>query len=66
MHESGYPEANPFCYRDVRTERAEKEVHTLIPSARLYELTGTQILRINTIYQLYADKLAEKALQLRG
>lgn len=62
MHESGYPEANPFCYRDVRTERAEKEVHTLIPSARLYELTGTQILRINTIYQLYADKLDRKGV----
>ncbi len=60
MHESGYPEANPFCYRDVRTERAENEVHALIPADRLYELTGTQILRINTIYQLFADKIAGK------
>jgi rhamnulokinase len=60
MHESGYPEANPFCYRDVRTELAEKEVHALLPAARLYELTGTQVLRINTIYQLFADKLAGK------
>src|SRR5882757_5475041 len=58
LHESGYPEANPFCYRDVRTEHAEKRVHALIPVERLYELTGTQILRINTIYQLFADKLA--------
>ena len=60
MHESGHPEANPFCYRDVRTERAENEVHALISPAHLYELTGTQILRINTIYQLFADKLAGK------
>jgi rhamnulokinase len=60
MHETGYPESNPFCYRDVRTERAETEVHALISPARLYELTGTQILRINTIYQLFADKLAGK------
>ena len=60
MHESGYPEANPFCYRDTRTEIAETEVHALIPASRLYELTGTQILRINTIYQLFADKLAGK------
>ena len=60
IHESGYPEANPFCYRDMRTELAEKEVHALLPAARLYELTGTQILRINTIYQLFADKLAGK------
>jgi rhamnulokinase len=58
MHESGYPEADPFCYRDVRTERSESEVHALISPERLYELTGTQILRINTIYQLFADKLA--------
>ncbi|HEY2822314.1 MAG TPA: FGGY family carbohydrate kinase [Candidatus Acidoferrum sp.] len=60
LHESGYPEANPFCYRDVRTERAETEVHALISPSRLYELTGTQILRINTVYQLFADKLAGK------
>jgi rhamnulokinase len=60
MHESGLAEAAPFCYRDVRTERAENEVHRLIAPARLYELTGTQILRINTIYQLFADKLARR------
>ena len=60
MHESGYPESDPFCYRDVRTERAENEVHALVSPSRLYELTGTQILRINTIYQLFADKLAGK------
>src|ERR1700722_16736648 len=60
IHESGYPEADPFCYRDVRTERSESEVHALISPERLYELTGTQILRINTIYQLFADKLAGK------
>src|ERR1700684_4559227 len=60
MHETGYPESNPFCYRDARTERAESEVHALISPARLYELTGTQILRTNTIYHLFADKLAGK------
>jgi rhamnulokinase len=60
LHETGYPEGDPFCYRDVRTERAETEVHARIAPSRLYELTGTQILRINTIYQLFADKLAGK------
>jgi rhamnulokinase len=60
MHESGYPESDPFCYRDARTERAETEVHARISPSRLYELTGTQILRINTVYQLFADKLAGK------
>jgi rhamnulokinase len=50
--------ARPFCYRDARTEKAEREVHTILPAAKLYLLTGIQILRLNTVYQLYADKLA--------
>jgi rhamnulokinase len=54
----GNPVALPFCYRDTRTEEAENEVHSVLPPARLYSLTGIQILRLNTLYQLYADKLA--------
>lgn len=50
--------ANPFCYRDERTEQSEDQVHSIVPPARLYTLTGIQILRLNTIYQLYADKQA--------
>ena len=49
-----------FAIATCAPKRAEREVHALIPPARLYELTGTQILRINTIYQLFADKLAGK------
>jgi rhamnulokinase len=52
------PLAPPFCYRDPRTEQAENAVHSILSPARLYALTGIQILRINTLYQLYADKLA--------
>jgi rhamnulokinase len=55
---SGNPVAPPFCYRDARTEKAESEVHLVLPPARLYSLTGIQIIRLNTLYQLYADKLA--------
>ncbi len=54
----GDPIALPFCYRDARTEAAEKKVHALLPPSRLYSLTGIQVLRINTLYQLYADKIA--------
>lgn len=50
--------ANPFCYRDERTEKSEKQVHQIVPPARLYSLTGIQILRLNSVYQLYADKQA--------
>lgn len=58
LNKDGHPVAPPFCYRDERTEPAEREVHRLLPASRLYTLTGIQILRINTLYQLYADKLA--------
>jgi rhamnulokinase len=55
---AGNPAALPFCHRDPRTEIAENKVHSILPPSRLYSLTGIQILRINTLYQLYADKLA--------
>src|ERR1700722_2043513 len=55
---TGNPAALPFCHRDRRTETAERKVHSILSPARLYSLTGIQILRINTLYQLYADKLA--------
>jgi rhamnulokinase len=55
---AGNPAALPFCYRDVRTEKVESGVHAILSPERLYSLTGIQILRVNTLYQLYADKLA--------
>ncbi len=58
LDEAGNPIALPFCYRDARTEAAEKEVHAVVSPSRLYSLTGIQVLRINTLYQLYADKIA--------
>ena len=49
--------ADPFCYRDERTIKAERALHRKIGPERLRELTGVQLLRINTLYQLYADTL---------
>jgi rhamnulokinase len=57
----GEPIANPFCYRDERTTAALKQVHARISPERLYELTGVQILGLNTLYQLYADTGAAKS-----
>jgi len=51
----GQPAASPFCYRDERTLPAETALHERIPAARMRELTGIQLLRINTAYQLFAD-----------
>ncbi len=47
--------ADPFCYRDERTIKAERALHRRISPERLRELTGVQLIRINTLYQLYAD-----------
>jgi rhamnulokinase len=53
----GMPLADPFCYRDERTVKAEKSAHRKCSMERMRELTGIQILRINTVYQLHADTL---------
>ena len=47
-----------YAYRDGRTEEAIPRVHEKIPFAELYRRTGIQFQPFNTIYQLYADKLA--------
>ncbi len=58
LRSDGSPFGNPFCYRDERTAKAMAEVHRLISPGRIYSLTGIQLLSLNTLYQLYADKLA--------
>lgn len=47
-----------YAYRDSRTERVIPQVHGCMPFAELYRRTGIQFQPFNTIYQLYADKLA--------
>ena len=47
-----------FSYRDKRTETSIPEVHRIIPAEELYARTGIQFHPFNTIYQLYADKIA--------
>ena len=47
-----------YAYRDSRTDEVIDEVHKLVPFKTLYEHTGIQFNKFNTIYQLYSDKLA--------
>lgn len=55
----GDEEVKPiYAYRDSRVEKPILEVHKIIPFAELYRRTGIQFNTFNTIYQLYADKLA--------
>lgn len=47
-----------YAYRDSRTETVIPRVHDRIVFSELYRRTGIQFQPFNTIYQLYADKLA--------
>ena len=55
----GEEEIKPtYAYRDSRVDEPIKEVHNVIPFADLYSKVGTQFNSFNTIYQIYADKIA--------
>ena len=47
-----------YAYRDGRTEAVIPLVHEKIAFSELYRRTGIQFQPFNTVYQLYADKLA--------
>ena len=47
-----------YAYRDNRTEAVIEKVHEKMAFSELYRRTGIQFQPFNTIYQLYADKLA--------
>ena len=55
LNQDGSPVGDPFCYRDERTICSQAEVWKRIAPARLRAITGTEMSRINTLYQLYAD-----------
>lgn len=48
--------ANPYCYRDSRTEGLMEEICEKVGKEEVYRLTGIQFIWFNTLYQLYADK----------
>ena len=55
----GDEEVRPcYAYRDSRTETVIPLVHEKLSFSQLYRRTGIQFQPFNTVYQLYADKLA--------
>lgn len=44
----------PVHYRDRRTEGIPEKLYKIIPESELYSRTGIQLMRINTIFQLYS------------
>ncbi len=48
---------NPYHYRDSRTDGVMEKLLAIVPREEVFERTGIQFLRLNTLYQLYALKL---------
>jgi rhamnulokinase len=46
----------PFSYRDSRTEHAVAKLGAQFDLRRVYDLTGIQLLPLNTLFQLYSAK----------
>ena len=66
LMDGGAPILPCYAYRDSRTEEAIPKVHGIMPFAELYRRTGIQFQSFNTIYQLYADKLAGRLEKASG
>ncbi len=45
---------NPVNYRDGRTDGMVEKLAEIIPLEELYGMTGTQIMQINTLFQLFS------------
>lgn len=53
----GLPLANPFSYRDPHTvDEPARFFREYVPSERVYDLTGIQVMNFNTLFQLSAMK----------
>lgn len=53
---------NPVCYRDSRTEGMPEEFFSKVNVAAHYMESGTQVMAINTLFQLYAMQKENNAL----
>jgi len=49
---------NPRHYRDPRTNGVMEKLFTIVPRAEVFAQTGIQFMQLNSLYQLYALKLA--------
>ncbi len=47
--------ANPFHYRDQRTDNLLEQIFNEVEKDEIYQNTGIQFMQINTLVQLYAD-----------
>jgi rhamnulokinase len=50
--------ASPMHYRDARNDGMLEKTFAVVPRAEIFTHTGIQFMQINSLYQLYAMKLA--------
>jgi len=56
LDENGSLLGNPYHYRDIRTDGMVEEVFKIISRDEVYKTTGTELMKINTLFQLYSMK----------
>lgn len=54
LDEKGDLIGNPYCYRDPHTAGMMDEVFKLVPKEEVFQVTGIQLMPINTLYHLMA------------
>src|SRR6187399_1075549 len=47
--------ADPICYRDSRTDDAMTSVFAIVPRDEIFDRTGIQFQKFNTLYQLFSE-----------
>jgi len=48
-----------YCYRDARTTGMMERAFELVPRSEIFAATGLQFMKLNTLYQLLASRLAD-------
>lgn len=52
---------NPYHYRDARTDGMMERVFARVPREKVFDATGIQFMQFNSLYQLFAMRLARSS-----
>ena len=53
---------HPYHYRDKLTDGMMEEAFKRVPKEEIFQITGIQFMKLNTLYQLFAMSLANSPL----
>jgi rhamnulokinase len=66
LDDRGVLVGNPYHYRDRQTEGMLEKAFERVPRRELYERTGIQFMRLNSLYQLLAMRLRQDPALVRA